>query len=210
MSSQVWSDETWSNNPPSLLSFLPRIEDTKGWSIESGQTKYLVGSHSKTPPTCCYPKASYLSPTSILEIKKKTKKHNKTERVLLLLVTTALGRKGRLFRLVSFNKTPTVSHSAATNQVTVPVELWNYERNKKEGWWTGRSANHMTSLENKGSRRSFQASYGTYFLEFLFFPAYFYTCFSSFCPCVWAIHQSSSFLFQTADFSAMHHGTINR
>lgn len=116
---------------PPLSTLTSFLRGVNGGSTESGGNKDADWStHSKIPPAAHLPKASYWLPTSI---KKEERKKKNPERALLPLVTTAWAEKAvspPALPLVSFDNMPTVSHSAAANQVAVQY-LWNFQELQK-------------------------------------------------------------------------------
>lgn len=111
--------------------------------------------------------------------------------------------------LVSFDNTPTVSHSAAANQVTVPVELSGITKrkkksNKKRRMMMNREASQSDELSRKNKQEVGGASKPQ--MEIFFFCSLFLS-FLSVCVRRTSVSVLS---FPTADFSAMHHGTIDR
>lgn len=119
-SNQAWSGWTWSNE---LSSSLQRSEGSEGGSIESGENKEADWStNSKTPPTHHHPPKH---PIGYLHHSQKKQSepfsHWSPQPQAIQAVSP----------LVSFDNTPTVSHSAAANQVTVPVELSGITKRKK-------------------------------------------------------------------------------
>lgn len=168
--------------------------------MNQGNKEADWSTNSKTPPTCRHPLATYWLPTSFTK---------KRERALLPLVTTASGRKGCSPPLVSFN-TPTVSHSAEANQVSEQY-LWNFlEKEKKQKKQKendddrGDRPIRWPDLKNKqevgGASKPHME---LFFWIFLFVFVLFVRVCEPYIEC-------SSDSSPSADFSAMHHGTINR
>lgn len=117
---------------PPLSTLTSFLRGVNGGSTESGGNKDADWStHSKIPPAAHLPVASYWLPTSIKKGRKKKKK--KPRASPSPIGHHSLGGKGCFppaLPLVSFDNMPTVSHSAAANQVAVQY-LWNFQELQK-------------------------------------------------------------------------------
>lgn len=94
---------------------LQRSEGTEGGSIESGETKKLIG------PQTVKPRPPFITPEHPIGCLHHSQKESEP-----FSHWSPQPQAGKaVFPLVSFDNTPTVSHSAAANQVTVQY-LWNF------------------------------------------------------------------------------------